>query len=830
MTIQERLLRRHEEEAVAMSAESVAQLVRTRLAASDLTEGARRFVLAAVAGEPALKHALTSPDEPTGTAVADQSAMLRNVWLRSITVRGFRGIGRASKLEVEPGPGLTLVVGRNGSGKSSFAEGIEIALTGQNERLLGKTADWQKQWRNIHDGENAEVTVEFQVEGEGRGLIVQRSWTGRNLDDAESAAAWDDGEQYNLAELGWNIALEQYRPFLSYDDLGKVSDRPSVGFDLLVGVLGLEAITGAQDLLTAARTDVSKTLTEPRDALPALLKVLSTIEDERARRVTRALTSDPADIAEVRRVLAEVPEASGRDSRLSVLTRLVSLPGLDAEMVAKASAELYAAAAAVEAVKGTDAEEAQRLADLLDAVLAHHASHGDGPCPVCGQGTLDANWKQHATDEIGQLRERARDAINARDRLQAAVTRARELIHPAPLALSGPGPADIDTSLATSAWRDWSALGRETDALALAADLERLAPVLGEAIRAVRDQAAKLLRSIEDAWRPAATQVQGWLNLWGCAETARTSHLDISAALAWIKDQAEQLRQERLAPFSAHSARIWADLRQESNVDLGPIAFTGSGRTRRKLDVPVRIDGAHGGVPMLSNGELHALGLALFLPRSTAPDSPFRFVLIDDPVQAMDPSKVEGLAQVLHETAATRQVIVLTHDDRLADALRRLMLPTTILEVTRREGSLVEIVPDQDPVHRCLQDARQLARTPSLPDDLAVISATGCCRDAVEIACQRVARRKLRTAGGSITEIDERLSNARTTMHRVALALLGDEHRSAQVMPTLNRLAGAPWAADVLRAVREGTHQPRGDLDRIIGDSGRLCDLILATP
>lgn len=98
---------------------------------------------------------------------------------------------------------------------------------------------------------------------------------------------------------------------------------------------------------------------------------------------------------------------------------------------------------------------------------------------------------------------------------------------------------------------------------------------------------------------------------------------------------------------------------------------------------------------MLSNGELHALGLSLFLPRSTAPDSPFRFVVIDDPVQAMDPSKVEGLAHVLHETAASRQVIVLTHDDRLADALRRLMLPTMIVEVTRREGSLVEAVPNQ---------------------------------------------------------------------------------------------------------------------------------------
>lgn len=46
----------------------------------------------------------------------------------------------------------------------------------------------------------------------------------------------------------------------------------------------------------------------------------------------------------------------------------------------------------------------------------------------------------------------------------------------------------------------------------------------------------------------------------------------------------------------------------------------------------------------------------------------------------------------------------------------------------------------------------------------------------------------------------------------------------------LNKLAGAPWAADVLHDVREGTHQPRTELDRIIEDSDRLCDLILAIP
>jgi len=29
---------------------------------------------------------------------------------------------------------------------------------------------------------------------------------------------------------------------------------------------------------------------------------------------------------------------------------------------------------------------------------------------------------------------------------------------------------------------------------------------------------------------------------------------------------------------------------------------------------------------VMSQGELHALGLALFLPRATSPDSPFRFI------------------------------------------------------------------------------------------------------------------------------------------------------------------------------------------------------------
>ena len=74
----------------------------------------------------------------------------------------------------------------------------------------------------------------------------------------------------------------------------------------------------------------------------------------------------------------------------------------------------------------------------------------------------------------------------------------------------------------------------------------------------------------------------------------------------------------------------------------------------------------------MSQGELNALALSVFLPRATLPESPFRFVVIDDPVQSMDPAKVDGLARVLAEPPRDRQVVVFTHDDRLPEAVRRL--------------------------------------------------------------------------------------------------------------------------------------------------------------
>ena len=70
------------------------------------------------------------------------------------------------------------------------------------------------------------------------------------------------------------------------------------------------------------------------------------------------------------------------------------------------------------------------------------------------------------------------------------------------------------------------------------------------------------------------------------------------------------------------------------------------------------VDGVAGAaLGVMSQGELHALALSLFLPRATLAESPFRFVVIDDPVQSMDPARVDGLAKALEDIARTRQVL-----------------------------------------------------------------------------------------------------------------------------------------------------------------------------
>jgi hypothetical protein len=302
--------------------------------------------------------------------------------------------------------------------------------------------------------------------------------------------------------------------------------------------------------------------------------------------------------------------------------------------------------------------------------------------------------------------------------------------------------------------------------------------------------------------------------------------VDLQAAEKWLKAQADGLRDEGLAPIAEQAARTWQALRQESNVDLGPVRLEGSA-TRRRVALDVTVDGeASAALGVMSQGELHALGLALFLPRAMLDQSPFRFLVIDDPVQAMDPAKVDGLARVLAEVAATHQVVVFTHDDRLPEAVRRLQLGATIWEVARRERSVVDLSRSEDPVARYLGDARAVALTDGLGEVARRRVVPGLCRSAIEAVCHEVVRTKRLAAGDRHADVEAAIAACTTTVTTMALALFDNAGEGSRVLPHVDSRFGGR-AADALRACKEGAHGGHdGPLVELVRDVEQLVDRV----
>ena len=263
-------------------------------------------------------------------------------------------------------------------------------------------------------------------------------------------------------------------------------------------------------------------------------------------------------------------------------------------------------------------------------------------------------------------------------------------------------------------------------------------------------------------------------------------------------------------------------------MDLGAIRLAGSA-THRRVDLDVSVDGTPGSaLGVMSQGEVNALALSVFLPRATLPASPFRFLVIDDPVQAMDPAKVDGLARVLESTAVGRQVIVFTHDNRLAQAVRHLSIPAAILEVTRRPGSAVQLRTSLDPVEQPLRDAAALTADGSVPPEVAARVVPVLCRTAVEAAFTEAIWRQQLRAGRYHDEIEVALEAARVRLNPLAaLALTGDATKGGEVLRQLN-VWGRRYG-DTYLALNKGAHVAHdADLRSLTNDARALVSRIRA--
>jgi hypothetical protein len=442
--------------------------------------------------------------------------------------------------------------------------------------------------------------------------------------------------------------------------------------------------------------------------------------------------------------------------------------------------------------------------------LSHYDVHGPGDCPVCGRpGALTDEWHEQTKQQIDRLRAEATEMKSAQSAARDALAIVSRMLSPAPSILDQAAQVGIDAAETEKAWNNWSGITLEpADGTVLRQAAEHLSNVHGplqETVTSLTRAAADEYARRQDTWSPVALKVAEWCTAERAAPGARETVRQIKKAEGWLKDANHHLRNERLRPYVDGASHIWSQLRQESNVDLLKISLEGSA-TRRAVEFDLTVDGTSApGLPVLSQGETNALALSVFLPRATAEGSPFRFVVIDDPVQAMDPSKVNGLAKVLAEVAQERQVIVFTHDDRLPEAVRRLNLGGRILQVSRKSDSVVHVSSALDPSAQLLSDAGKLVRGEDIPALVAARVIPGLCREAIESVCYEVVRARRLGRGDSHTSVEEALRQPTTLVTRLALAIFDDTIRGGEVYGWLNSNVGK-WATDAVQLCNKGSH------------------------
>ena len=180
-----------------------------------------------------------------------------------------------------------MIAGRNGSGKSSLSEALECALTGTTvrwDRVLGHN-EFRAGWRNLHEGDPCEVEVTLLQEGD-QPATVRVTWPAGTTNARDAQWTYQvAGKPRESTDLGWTAAIQNYRPMLSYDDLGVLlTAKPSELHDSIARALDLDALSSAVESLRERIAPLKAPLKRAGDDRKRLKADLADVDDDRVPR------------------------------------------------------------------------------------------------------------------------------------------------------------------------------------------------------------------------------------------------------------------------------------------------------------------------------------------------------------------------------------------------------------------------------------------------------------------------------------------------------------------------------------------------------------------
>lgn len=670
--------------------------------------------------------AARQPDEPSRLLVG-------RIWrIASVAVTGLGGVGRLTPgcLDLDPVPGLTVVRGPNGSGKTSIAKAVELSL--RSTAGVGEEASGDL-WATTLLADGApQAKVEVTLTS-GCDRFEIHTLLGRDGEAATSAVLTDHDGAHEL-DLGqdWQDAVVASRACYSYS---RLQSRLQSTKDLQIFLEELLVLGPAwQDV----RDELDRRSRQGNDAAKEFKKALGQAKrkDQEVGVRFRADPRRPSPLPDI-----EWPRV---DENIEAWIDRTGLGGAEQASTITAGDEIEDTVTAVaahldEAEQGLSAAEDHLRSPELTRVTHHVGSLlensrlADEQCPLCGTPT---DWRAHAQRLISGHREWDRHAARVQEAIGDIVDWAERALRPSLGACVPGGPDDLVSALGEAVRSDGCRAHSAThrvaqDLLGWLASEEAsgwLAAVRrgSDASAQWRRERAELVAVFLDVWRRnqgAACDADAW------ATAAKT--LDAVQV---------RMRQERQDGVTSLLRSAVAELLPDAHIEIGEITHGGGARQRRGVTVAMEIGARTATLGMLSSGQRNALLLAPLTMSAAA--SPFGFRLVDDPIHALDDTRVDLVAAQLVRLAETHQVVVFTHDPRLEEHLRA-RVPTMSVIAVDRDPTTQTVAWSQHstPWDALLKDAdrlREHARSDGWQADASVESVVlGLCRNALDGAIRQ---------------------------------------------------------------------------------------------
>lgn len=388
--------------------------------------------------------------------------------------------------------------------------------------------------------------------------------------------------------------------------------------------------------------------------------------------LVQLLDSRPHDVPNVAELQAELRLAEER--RIGLASRLS-----DAQQAAAEQRRLDVALR----------EKSESLRALARLALQHL----DERCPVCGQTyekhqtaarlreviATDADERQYngqATDVsaiAGDLEAAERVVANAEARLRAARAAAARMREWELQRNSLTSNLGYDQSPA----RD-ELLQSLSEASALAESASRLRRQ-GEHLTLQVARATEALQRQELAQQEVALAESLMREEARIAARRRTGDL-VGQIINALRSANDELVTQQLREIEPLLQRIFATVDPHPTfraVNFLTKTVRGRGRLWTTLDDEPRDVHVQEPATVLSSSQLNVLAASVFLALNLSSTLPLQVVALDDPLQSLDNVNLLGLTDLLRRIRGRRQVIVSTHDERLAGLLARKMRPVT---------------------------------------------------------------------------------------------------------------------------------------------------------